>query len=107
VTELKAKLLRYSRDEDRGFGSPCRVWGRSLNNANYGNTSWAGLMLCVHRAAWIAWRGPIPFGAYVLHNCHQRDCLNVNHLRLGTQGENMADAISRGTVVTPRKEAVI
>lgn len=58
-----------------------------------------------HRAAWIAKNGPVPNGKYVLHECDKlyepgdityRQCINVDHLRLGTQKNNIDDMWARG-----------
>jgi len=49
-----------------------------------------------HRISFELANGPIPFGAYVLHSCDTRACVNPAHLRLGTHEENMADKVTRG-----------
>lgn len=48
-----------------------------------------------HRVVWLMTFGPIPPETpLVLHNCHQRDCVNPSHLRLGTHWDNSQDAIA-------------
>src|SRR5690606_22558767 len=49
-----------------------------------------------HRAAYRIFKGEIPAGLKVLHSCDTRCCVNPEHLRLGTQAENIADMIVRG-----------
>lgn len=49
-----------------------------------------------HRAAYIAWNGPIPEGLVVRHTCDNRRCINPEHLILGTQKQNIQDAVDRG-----------
>jgi hypothetical protein len=48
--------------------------------------------------------GPIPAGATVLHDCEVRLCCRAapGHLRVGTQAENMRQAVARGRAVGPR-----
>jgi hypothetical protein len=43
--------------------------------------------------------GKIPKGVFVLHNCPSGDnpkCININHLWLGTQQDNMNDMLQKG-----------
>lgn len=49
-----------------------------------------------HRLAWKYTNGEIPDGLYVLHKCDNRRCCNPNHLFLGTQKDNIQDAIRKG-----------
>ncbi|UJQ86761.1 HNH endonuclease [Gordonia phage Jalebi] len=44
-----------------------------------------------HREAWIQAHGPIPKGMVIRHTCHNRRCINVDHLLLGTYKENTQD----------------
>ncbi len=53
------------------------------------------------RVTWIIHRGPIPRGINVLHQCDNPSCVNPDHLFLGTQAENMFDAIKKGRHKTP------
>jgi hypothetical protein len=52
--------------------------------------------LRVHRVAWQLVKGPIPKGKSILHSCDNPPCLNPDHLRPGTQTENVQDTVSRG-----------
>lgn len=49
-----------------------------------------------HRFSWELHRGPIPVGLTVLHQCDNCLCVNPEHLKLGTQRENVHDAIHKG-----------
>lgn len=49
-----------------------------------------------HRLAYELFYGEIPEGKIVRHQCHRKTCCNPEHLRVGTQKENIADMISAG-----------
>jgi hypothetical protein len=41
-------------------------------------------------------KGSIPKGKVVMHSCDVRLCINPEHLSVGTQKENIQDAIQKG-----------
>ena len=48
-----------------------------------------------HRVAWEARNGPIPEGMKICHRCDVRHCIEPDHLFIGTQRENIHDAMRK------------
>jgi len=48
-----------------------------------------------HRLSFMAHNAPIPNGLYVRHRCDQMTCVNPDHLIVGTQADNIGDAVRR------------
>ena len=49
-----------------------------------------------HRVAWIQAKGEIPEGMCVCHKCDNPPCINVEHLFLGTNADNVRDREEKG-----------
>lgn len=49
-----------------------------------------------HRYAYEQAHGPIPEGFVILHECDNPSCINPEHLRAGTQADNLADMTDKG-----------
>lgn len=53
-------------------------------------------MALAHRVAWELTYGESPDGKCVLHTCDTPSCVNPNHLRLGSQLDNIKDMDTKG-----------
>lgn len=74
----------------------CFLWNKSHFTNGYGrymSTKRA------HRVSWELVNGSIPKGFYILHRCDVRECVNPEHLFIGSQKDNMQDMISKGRKV--------
>ena len=78
----------YFRDTIESDNS-CLEW--KWGNDEYGKLRYNYFYMPVHRFIWIIYRGLIPKGMLVLHNCFNKRCVNIEHLRLGTHQENTQD----------------
>lgn len=73
----------------RDAATGCLVWAGVHSGNGYGQIRAGGKMVSVHRYAWERANGPIPDGMLVDHTCYRRDCVEVGHLRLATDAENV------------------
>ena len=54
-----------------------------------------GKLLSAHRIIYEEEKGSIPEGLLVLHSCDNRECINPDHLRIGTYKDNLEDVRRR------------
>lgn len=73
----------------------CWFWTGSKISGRYGGFHFANGETLAHRAAWTFTFGKIPEGMQVLHRCDNPVCVNPEHLFLGTQNDNVKDAIAK------------
>ena len=80
--------------------SGCWLWQASQRNKGYGAFAytWDGKSIHdrAHRFSWRLHCGEIPTGLYVLHKCDVPQCVNPDHLFLGTIADNNRDMILKG-----------
>lgn len=74
----------------------CWVWVGPRDSGGYGIWARHGAIDKAHRAAWRLFRGAIPPSRMVLHSCDVRNCVNPEHLWLGSQLDNMRDCVLKG-----------
>lgn len=95
----------FWRNVERKGPDECWSWKGPLLRSNrpwqrYGNfgvwSDGATRSQRAHRFSWMLANGPIPEGLNVLHRCDNTNCVNPNHLFVGTQKQNVDDQRAKG-----------
>jgi len=85
--DLKQFLLDNMIQQDNG----CLVWTRGCNRTGYGVIGYKYDDHLVHRLFWSLSGRDLPDNMELLHSCDNPPCCNLDHLKLGTQQDNMLD----------------
>lgn len=98
---LEDRLKHVGWDVD---DNDCWIWRKPAPEYSDGHVTlkYRGKRIGVHRLAWVAWRGPIPDGKQLNHHCDVPNCINPDHLYLGTQQDNIQDMVDRGRTRSAR-----
>jgi hypothetical protein len=97
---LRARFEAFTLPDPSG----CLLWTGAIRDAGYGVIGAGGRggkSLGAHRVAWELHKGPIPDGLHCLHRCDNPRCVNVDHLFLGTNQDNIADRVRKGRSKAP------
>ena len=73
----------------------CWKWTGGLSHG-YGIFRMKSKTRLAHRVAWEMEYGHIPTGMQVCHKCDTPECIRPSHLFLGTQQDNIQDALQKG-----------
>ena len=69
---------------------------QNTSGLKYGWVSFRNKSMNAHRASWIIHYGEIPKDLFVCHKCDVPNCINPEHLFLGTAKDNTQDMIKKG-----------
>lgn len=74
----------------------CWLWTSYLDKCGYGHFKLNQKTEQAHRVSYRLYVGEIPEGMCVCHKCDTPDCVNPNHLFIGTQLDNVEDREKKG-----------
>lgn len=74
----------------------CWKWTASIDSKGYGQLTHNMKVKRAHRMSYLVKHGVLPDNMYVCHKCDVRDCINPDHLFLGTALDNVSDMDRKG-----------
>jgi hypothetical protein len=74
----------------------CWLWIAGVSRGGYGSFKVGGKHVQAHRVAYNIFNGAIGGGLHVLHHCDIPQCVNPDHLFLGTAKTNGEDRMRKG-----------
>lgn len=92
LAEMEKKFWSRVRKTKNG----CWFWLGAKNSNGYGQADGPGGWETAHRVAYRYTYGDFDDNLQVLHKCDVRDCVNPEHLFLGTLQDNMRDMDRKG-----------
>lgn len=94
-------MARFLGNVDQSAPDGCWQWKGIENSNGYGRFSYKDSHRLAHRFSYELFFGPVPNGMNVCHRCDNRKCVNPEHLWLGSQSQNLSDAVSKGRMHRP------
>jgi len=91
---MKDAIERFNDKYEPVTESGCWIWTGSLYPIGYGYFSSKGTERA-NRAAYMLFVGDIPEGKIVCHACDVPECVNPDHLFLGTNKDNSRDMVNK------------
>jgi len=100
----KTRAITYTVDKNG-----CHICNSHKRSQGYPVAHRGGKTVRLHRYIWEKYNGAIPDGSCVCHSCDNRQCINPEHLHLGSSTDNMNEAWDRnrfeGRALPPCGEA--
>jgi len=95
------RIERFWRSVEKSDG--CWNWKGRKNPKGYGwficsNGKNKKASYRAHRISYTLVKGPILPGEFILHSCDNKACCNPDHLRVGTNVDNIRDRLERNRI---------
>lgn len=99
---MKTNKTLIERFEEKIYYSldGCWYWLGSISNTGYGRILVDGINKQANRVSYMIYKGD-PADLFVCHTCDNRNCVNPDHLWLGTNTDNMRDMSKKGRHRSP------
>ena len=94
MASMKNIIERFEEKFTEADGG-CWLWSGTKTLAGYGTIYFSGKQLYAHRVSWVIHCGAIPMDAHVLHSCDVRNCVNPDHLFVGSNQDNVVDCVTK------------
>jgi DNA-directed RNA polymerase specialized sigma24 family protein len=95
---MEARLLERINKTDT-----CWLWTAGVKQNGYAQLTIKNKSYAIHRVAYELWKGKIPDGHVIRHQCRNRHCVNPDHLETGTSSENAMDKHRDRTIIKGSK----
>ena len=105
---MKSPEQRFRSNVLVEYGMPegCHIWMGGKFNSGYGASGMNGKTVGTHRISYELYNGDIPEGLVVMHSCDNRVCVNPAHLTVGTQADNVRDAVSKNRLIKNKSHCI-
>lgn len=96
----------YAKVSDTSDPDACWIWSGAKSTRGYGQFWFDGRKHQAHRFMWEQYNGQtLAKGIDACHTCDVTLCVNPRHIWPGSRAENMTDALAKGRLVLPPRDA--
>lgn len=95
IYSVGSPIHRFSKRISINLKTGCWIWDAHVNLGGYGQLTINKKPYLAHRFSYICFNGAIPEGMCVCHRCDVRNCVNPDHLFLGTNQDNTNDMLKK------------